>query len=672
MLRLRQSHRRIEFGIRDEELILQVRQLGGILGDLLPPPLPSVVDHLPVLGPVISGGGSQSPRPPAPAPAPAHTPSPPSSTSGGSSPSTGGGSSPSTGGGSSPPTSGSSSPSTGGSSSPSTGGSPSHSSGGSSSPSTGGSSPSSGGNSSPSSGGSSSSSTGGSSSPSAGGSFPSDGGSGGGSSSSSPSGSSTSSGSSNGGSSSGSSGVTGVDGSDDSGSSGNPSSSSDTSSSPTTQNGSSTGSPQPSNSNSNTAIGNTSSSSADSTNASTQSSSAIPGIKGPVANADNVSGVIHSIPGSASATNSPDSINGPMGNGPNAGSSALAAHKHTISSGAIAGITIVIIFLLSLSLIIFVLRRRFRMRRNERQNKWWFATTGSPQTYGDITNPAEDMPAGTHSARSSFVTTVDRSEPDRATYHIPPFPPAMAEIGRGNGTRPTLIIGTSDENNNDNTPDYRFSIGSDGSDHSQYVIVPHPSSANSDLLATTPMSVRPFSPSESFAFPRPPEPAADGSSRPTSSALSVPTTPSKTSAPPGLPSIPTFVPLVDQNDIKPPSPAKVPALDPFNDNNPFDDPITPTIIYSTFSDIQAVCHSFVPTLPDELAVEPEDSVRVLHSFDDGWALVEIVTRSQGSSSQRMGKKENEPERGLIPMYCLKKDEQDFIANRASSCEPFVI
>ena len=206
----------------------------------------------------------------------------------------------------------------------------------------------------------------------------------------------------------------------------------------------------------------------------------------------------------------------------------------------------------------------------------------------------------------------------------------MAEMGRGNASRPALVIDLKGNSNNI-LGENRQSIGSFTSDHSQYLIVSHRNSANTDLQVATPMSVRPFSPSESFAFPKPPEPVASGSVasgslRPTSGTL----------LPPGLSSAPSsFVPLVGPSTTKSPS----------STTNPFEDSNTPSTDISPYSNIpvQAVRRQFKPTMPDELAVDLSDGVRVLHTFDDGWGLIEKV-RKDG----REGK------RGLIPMACLKK------------------
>ena len=233
----------------------------------------------------------------------------------------------------------------------------------------------------------------------------------------------------------------------------------------------------------------------------------------------------------------------------------------------------------------------------------------------------------------------------------------MAEMGRSNASRPALVINL-EGNSNNNLEENRHSIGSAGSDHSQYLIVHHRNSTNPDPQVSTPMSVRPFSPSESFAFPKPPEPVAPGSgsvsvagssSRPTSNATSVTLPPP---LPPGLSSIPSLMPLVVSNTALPPS----------STTNPFEDLTTPTINNSSYSDIsvKVVRRPFEPTLPDELAVKLGDRVRVLHTFDDGWGLIEKVERDG-----------REGERGVIPMDCLRKVGEELeleTGTRSSSCE----
>ena len=210
----------------------------------------------------------------------------------------------------------------------------------------------------------------------------------------------------------------------------------------------------------------------------------------------------------------------------------------------------------------------------------------------------------------------------------------MAEMGRGSVSRPAFVIDLEGTSNN-NLGENRHTIGSVGSDRSQYIIVPQRNSANTEL---TPMSVRPFSPSESFAFPKPPEPAAG--SRPTSYATSV--TLANLPLPPGLSSAPSsFVPLSKPNTTKSRS-STASNVD-----------ISPYLNIP----VRVICRPFKPTLPDELVVNSGDEVRVLHTFDDGWGMIEKV-RKDG----------REGEKGLIPMACLSMtgDESEDLEPRSES------
>ena len=197
------------------------------------------------------------------------------------------------------------------------------------------------------------------------------------------------------------------------------------------------------------------------------------------------------------------------------------------------------------------------------------------------------------------------------------------------------------------------------------------------------MSVRPFSPTESFAFPKPPttneKKSSMNSSRSSSGHAFSVRNPS----------------MVDE---------KVPAL-PVRAANPFHDP-DPFIIYSTaaaatvaaipcsggdsdapvreaavanslttnpfadpepcttsnndtnrvgsfndeFMEIERIKRSFDPSLDDELGVVPGDKVRIIEVFSDGWAIVE---KNPSCGLVDVKGKGREPEQGLIPIECLR-------------------
>ncbi|KAI0314657.1 hypothetical protein OF83DRAFT_422854 [Amylostereum chailletii] len=75
-------------------------------------------------------------------------------------------------------------------------------------------------------------------------------------------------------------------------------------------------------------------------------------------------------------------------------------------------------------------------------------------------------------------------------------------------------------------------------------------------------------------------------------------------------------------------------------------PLSPEMAYSpasivarptTAAPVAVVRVTFIPTLNDELAIAPGESLRVLGSFDDGWAM---CTNARG-------------ERGMVPLECLE-------------------
>ncbi|KAF8882925.1 hypothetical protein CPB84DRAFT_196943 [Gymnopilus junonius] len=351
-----------------------------------------------------------------------------------------------------------------------------------------------------------------------------------------------------------------------------------------------------------------------------------------------------------------------------------------------------VLILLIVVALVFCVRRRTRARRDHRANVWWFSSKRTSQTYGDGDETQVANVNGTRSARSSFATTVDHSITHQRSseFVIPPLPP-MAEVGRGNGAAPSLVLDTSyfaSTDANVNASDPRFSIGSGHSNASetslnaQYLVVHPRDSLNNNNTNNnepfTPMSVRPFSPSESFAFPRPPDPVGDRTSAYSrvSSGVSMGMGASRSqSSPTEAPALP--LPLLSVSPISPtlvhpatPTAATadvITPVNPFADDNPFDDPAavtaasglpTPSAPASNpptgeFADIEYIRRPFYPTLPDELAVKPDDNVRVLQAFDDGWALVEKVDGS-GKGKGR----EDEVRQGLIPIDCLREPGLD--------------
>jgi hypothetical protein len=86
--------------------------------------------------------------------------------------------------------------------------------------------------------------------------------------------------------------------------------------------------------------------------------------------------------------------------------------------------------------------------------------------------------------------------------------------------------------------------------------------------------------------------------------------------------------------------------------NPFSDPaIDAANLNAEFASVELIRRPFVPTLDDELAVTPGDSVRAVKVFDDGWAYVEKI----GPAGAR----------GLIPIDCMRDSGEDLPAFLAS-------
>ncbi|KAF9222956.1 hypothetical protein BS17DRAFT_796354 [Gyrodon lividus] len=233
---------------------------------------------------------------------------------------------------------------------------------------------------------------------------------------------------------------------------------------------------------------------------------------------------------------------------------------------------------------------------------------------------------------------------------VPEFPP-MAEVRERN----SVLLSTGGAVARRESMNSMMSNGSDPD--TQFLIVP----TNQDVMdPPTPMSVRPFSPSESFSFPKPPVPQKSpdwSSNRLSNSFFFAPGGQGYTSAqssaatlvhintPPRA--LTTDLPLAAvstslfQHQVSttsaPSSPVvavTIPAADPFAD---------PTKL--EFADVEVIRRPFMPTMDDELAVLPGDKVRIMQVFDDGWAVVEKFTASKCN------------ERGLIPVDCLREAGQ---------------
>lgn len=408
--------------------------------------------------------------------------------------------------------------------------------------------------------------------------------------------------------------------------------------------------------------------------------------------------------GNGNNGNSGNGSNGSSGNGNTTTDGSGATSSGKVSAGVIAAICVVVGLVL-LFLFLFGLRRWHKKRRTQRLQEWadrskkgglfmFGAFSEKPATAGN----ANTIVAGSRSARSSFGTTIEHTRPfsplpafdqtlSENTLFFTPLPsPSATGMQSATSIVPdmppvsipqTAIVRPPSRNSS------VFSIGSDSSHGSsresngaQYLSLPPMRPDNVPQLS--PISVRPFSPSESWAFPKPPTnpPTPSMTSRPLSGASAATEMP----VPP--------IPVARAADLSP-SLNSAGLQDPFADaqemlhKDPFADPqLTPTLLVpmkgldipvqrptssGTMRTTSTACGSevslgvldvirrpFVPTLEDELLVKRGDQIRVLQCFDDGWAQIEKLETGEA---------------GLIPVDCLREAGEelpDFLAARRVS------
>ncbi|KAJ6622569.1 hypothetical protein B0H10DRAFT_1787829 [Mycena sp. CBHHK59/15] len=155
------------------------------------------------------------------------------------------------------------------------------------------------------------------------------------------------------------------------------------------------------------------------------------------------------------------------------------------------------------------------------------------------------------------------------------------------------------------------------------------------------MSVRPFSPSESFAFPSPPREhrVSDWGVMPI----------------PGI--VKTLVPDV-------PTPTTY-TENPFADAFSSEADAAPLRASAEFDSVETVWRPFEHTLADEISVSAGDQVHVLGIYDDGWAMIERVGMGKGKAKAVDG----QPSAGLIPIDCMRMAGQpvsSFLASKRVS------
>ncbi|OSD07343.1 hypothetical protein PYCCODRAFT_1422105 [Trametes coccinea BRFM310] len=369
-------------------------------------------------------------------------------------------------------------------------------------------------------------------------------------------------------------------------------------------------------------------------------------------------GISQSGAGSSSTANNAD---------PSRSSSAGGdGSHHGLSAGIIAAIS-VIVALLFLVLLVFCCRRRAVALRLRRRNRWFAAGSYNAAVSAD---DYRDGGSGTKSARSSFATNIDRGQMLTPAPPLDLMPPAndMSQVWPSNLNGSITVVTVPPATRTVESapsptiraaPDRTSlsslsSSGSGGgsrppSQSSQYQHLTLPGAAATEGSAyghdfPSPFSVRPFSPSETFSFPRPPQ--DDAHSRASGMMSGSVVSGSVMSA--------AFF-TAEDHPISSPASSPEPRLGP--EENPFLDfteiaaaagrPTTASSEGSAhFSPVEMIRRPFVPTMDDEMAVNPGENVRIIKRFDDGWAYAENTSTGM---------------QGLIPIDCLRPIEEDLPA-----------
>ncbi|GJE88423.1 hypothetical protein PsYK624_045060 [Phanerochaete sordida] len=351
------------------------------------------------------------------------------------------------------------------------------------------------------------------------------------------------------------------------------------------------------------------------------------------------------------------SSGGNGGQGGNAPGPESSDSHHGLSTAVLA-VIIVLAALFVLVLLFFCCRRRAIAQRLARRKQWFqgekpravYGATGLSSS-GYFRANGNPPP----SVRSSFGTSYEHN-PDPFSTHAPPPVPLTPEWPLRDPPPPahnTYIISfpvTAATTASPASPTFR-SGGSRTSSGSYDTASSGPSALDTplngsapqvfflpaselapDSAPVTPLSVRPFTPSESWAFPMPPRHSSCSTS-PDSLATSDYTTAHSHADP-----------FADG------APAADPFADPGADGEPADSDAghsaesfrTADTTAAHFRAVEVVRRPFVPRRADELGVAPGDRLRVVRRYDDGWAHAENIVSGA---------------RGLFPIDCLRMPYQ---------------
>jgi len=301
------------------------------------------------------------------------------------------------------------------------------------------------------------------------------------------------------------------------------------------------------------------------------------------------------------------------GGGDGSGGGANDSTGGGLSPGVIAAIVIGIV--LALVLLVLFLRKRVRKQRESKHRRWLSSRRGTLRSsFGDLRASGFGFSSGhddTNKNRYSGPFSDTMAAPLPGLASPTSSTPQMTQASRTDITLPAIAVHSTGRRSNRNSEFSIGSAGSGGSDGSegQWLQMPEVRYGENGELSPTdqhylpsPISVRPFSPSESWSFPKPPKP------RPK-----------------------TFAHTGD---------SKV-----FSSIDPFADPI-PQPFQTVMPPAEVVTRTFEPMADDELVVEIGDEVSMLKVFDDGWANVKVIRRNGRPESVQRSE-------GLIPIDCLR-------------------
>jgi hypothetical protein len=389
-----------------------------------------------------------------------------------------------------------------------------------------------------------------------------------------------------------------------------------------------------------------------------------------VAPGSHATGASNTDPGTSASGNSSNGGDGGQGGGgagggvnPGGGPSlgGEGAPHHGLSTAIIAILAVVGALLLFI-LIICACRRVSVAKRLARRKRWFRSEKGASM-YGAVSSSGyfrENPPSAHSSFGTNFENTADPFAvvpPTPLTAEWPLYQPQqMAQASESfvvtmpsaaatmyTPPSPTFRSRTSGSRTSSGT----YESASSGpvsfesrSNRSRLPVLVIPGRASDDGALNpelgTPLSVRPFSPSERWSFPAPP---------PADKRMSMLHPPVRTTS--------TTPDSLGTSEY---------VTAPESELDPFADPVvgggssadghsdetcdTFESTHAHFSAVEAVCRPFVPRGQDELAVAPGDRVHVVRRFDDGWALAQNL--SSGG-------------RGLFPIDCLRMPDQDLDA-----------